>query len=500
MLSPAQRRTLLLAPALALFPRLAAAEPGGPALVCEVLPDAPSCAVGLPACTLCHTSTDATMPTWNAYGDALVESLDGAPFDTLPNALAAIAEEDADGDGFSNEEELLRGTLPGDAASAPAVAMCPEDDASDVLLYQICSYDARFAYRRVWLDFCGHQPSFEDYEAFGALDPGAQRDAIHDTLETCLQTPFWRGRDGMVWQLAYPKVRPVHALKAGLDPSPLAQLRMADYDQDLALFAYTQLDDHDARDVVLADYFVDFDGTSYTAVDDIPPDSGLACTEDEECPAGESCYQNTCGCFAGCRQGVVTERRQGLLTTRWTALYSTMFSAMPRNTAAQAYRSFLGFDIAKQEGLFPAGTPADYDNKGVDEETCAVCHSTLDPLSYPFSTYQGFGPFRAMYYPGRMQDDFFAHEGPNIGDTPEAGVLMGQPVADLGEWAQVAAESDAFARTAVLQYWELLLGGPPTPDQTETFANLWQDFASQHDYRVRAMLHDLIDTEAYGAP
>ena len=189
-----------------------------------------------------------------------------------------------------------------------------------------------------------------------------------------------------------------------------------------------------------------------------------------------------------------------MLTTRWVALYSTMFSAIPRNTAAQAYRAFLGFDIAKQEGLYPVGVPADYDNKGVDEDKCANCHSTLDALTYPFTRFQGFGPRRGQYYPERMEDEFFAHEGPDVANTPEAGALFGQPVADLREWAEVAAASDAFARATVLDYWELTMGDRPTPEQTETFATLWHDFRDDHNYRVQAMLHDLIDTEAYGAP
>ena len=71
---------------------------------------------------------------------------------------------------------------------------------------------------------------------------------------------------------------------------------------------------------------------------------------------------------------------------------NTMFTSIPRTTAAQAYRAFLGYDIAKLEGLWPvAGEPADYDNKGVGAPACAGCHATLDPLTYPFSRYEGIG-------------------------------------------------------------------------------------------------------------
>jgi len=76
-----------------------------------------------------------------------------------------------------------------------------------------------------------------------------------------------------------------------------------------------------------------------------------------------------------------------MLTTRWFLAKNTMLTPVPRTTAAQAYRAYLGYDIAKLEGLQPvAGEPVDYDRKRVTAEQCAVCHSTLDPLSYPFSS------------------------------------------------------------------------------------------------------------------
>ena len=491
----------MLAPLLlALIPAAVEAEPTGPSLFCEAHPQAPVCAVSLPPCTYCHESTDAAAPTWNAYGDALEDALAGAPFETLPAALAAVGALDADVDGFTNDEEIEAGTLPGDPMSAPAVAMCPEPDDPllDSLLYTVCLYDPRYAFRKVSLDFCGRQPSFEAYEAFEALSAPARAAALDAALAACLDSEYWAGKDGALWQLAYPKVRPVHALKGGENPSPLPQLRSADYDHDLALFAYTQMDDHDARDVLLADYYVALEGTTYSQVSGFS-ESFLACAEDSDCPTSEQCVANVCRC-SGCIEAVVPERRQGMLTTRWVALYNTMFSALPRNTAAQAYRAFLGYDIARQEGLFPVGIPADYDDKGVDDPECAICHSTLDALAYPFSTYQGYGPNRAMYYPERMQDPFFAHEGPNVGDTPEAGHILGQPVSDLWEWAEVAANSDAFARATVLQYWRLTMGRDPQPEETDTFTTLWEDFRDEHQYRVEPMLRDLIHTEAYGAP
>src|SRR6185436_5773529 len=156
---------------------------------------------------------------------------------------------------------------------------------------------------------------------------------------------------------------------------------IADYYDDYNLFVYTQIDDHDARDVLLADYFVmrEEQGgvTVYTRVAELPGIPGQAGLEN-----------------------MSAERRAGLLTTRWNLLYNVMFTALPRTAAAQAYRAFLGFDISKQEGLYPIpDEPIDYDAKCVKAEACAVCHSTLDPLMYPFKNYNGFQGPAAEYNP-----------------------------------------------------------------------------------------------------
>jgi hypothetical protein len=170
------------------------------------------------------------------------------------------------------------------------------------------------------------------------------------------------------------------------------------------------------------------------------------------------------------------------------------------------------------EGLQPvAGEPVDYDLKGVTAEQCAVCHSTLDPLSYPFSRYDGLGggdeeePAMEInedgtvniafgnYVAGRMER-FVRLEGPQIAETPEAGLLFGQPVANLVEWAEVAANSEPFARKLVLDYWRLLVGEDPRPDDEPELARLVQRLSTEHEYRVERMLADLIATEAYGAP
>jgi hypothetical protein len=67
------------------------------------------------------------------------------------------------------------------------------------------------------------------------------------------------------------------------------------------------------------------------------------------------------------------------------------------------------------------------------------------------------------------------------------------------EWAEVAANSEPFARKVVLDYWRLLVGEDPQPGEAE-FETLVQRLSSEHEYRVERMLRDLIATEAYGAP
>src|SRR5215813_3607398 len=147
---------------------------------------------------------------------------------------------------------------------------------------------------------------------------------------------------------------------------------------------------------------------------------------------------------------VVNERRAGMLTTGWNLVYNVMFTALPRTAAAQAYRAFLGRDIAHLEGLNAvAGEPKDYDGRGVTQTACTICHSTLDPLSYPFKNYNGLTSPLGEYDPNRITRNF-SDLAPNITQMPETGYVLGQPVQDLMQWAQVAANSKEFASATVM--------------------------------------------------
>ncbi len=480
---------LMLACAALLSAEDAQAKPPGPQTLCETYPDAAVCAAAVPDCRLCHVQ--AGPPARNPFGACIEQALapgeprplsDGDFADALPAALHAIEGDDCDGDGVASLDELMVGTHPGDAASVPAEGDCLGTPNPD---YDVCAYDPRYAYKKVHLDFCGRSPSYEQMQDFLALERDAQMQHLHDTLDACFDGELWIGKDGIVWSLAHRKIRPISGLKGGIEDIGSLPV-LGDYYDDYALFVYAHTDGRDARAVLTADYYVKREEqgghTQYLAIAD---KCETPCGLDGQC---------IIDCATG-NQLVEPERRAGLLTTRWNLLLNTMFTDVPRTNAAQAYRAWLGLDIAKMEGLQPiAGEPVDYDDKGVARQECAVCHSTLDPLTYPFTTYSGFGDSAlAQYLPARMDDR-------GLGEVPESGYLMGQPVADLLEWAEIAANSDAFAHATVLDYWRLFMNSDPTESQLEELDRLSDDFKHAYGHDVERMLHDFIETEAYGAP
>ena len=391
----------------------------------------------------------------------------------LPGALAAVESLDSDGDGVSNLVEIQQGTFPGDPESYPRNVACAGKPNPT---YSVCNYDYHYTFRKVALDFCGFSPTYAQMVQFDALSDAQKAQNIDDTLSFCLKSDLWRGKNGQLWELAHRKIRPVGSLKAGPEDTGLVPL--ADYYDDYDLFTWTQIDDHDAREVLTANYFVTRQSannmTTYAQAQTIP------------------------------LQGVDPTHRAGNLTTAWSLAYFVMFTALPRNAAAQAYRGYLGLDIAKQEGLYPvAGEPKDYDQKGVTQTLCTQCHATLDPLSYPFRNYNGLTGGQAQvvqYVPMRLETVAPFSSQPFLSAIPEQGYIFNQPVNNLVEWANTAANSDQFARATVLDYWKLLMGGLPTSDENAEFTQLWQRFKTVNNYSVDKMLHELVKTEAYGAP
>jgi len=487
----------------------ARAKPVAPREFCRIYPQTALCASGAAPCTTCHT----TPPVRNAYGLQVEGALSpGTPrplsdelfLSGLPAALRAAESLDTDGDGSSNVEEFQAGTLHVDSTSVPSRSVgCDSEQhaLASAQPWNTCDYDPSYALTRIGLDFCGRSPTRGELEAVRGSNDWQM--LLEAKLVSCLDNAFWQGKDGVLWNLANAKVLPESSLKSGDDAGDLA---IADYEDDYNLFVYINTDDRDVRELLTAQYHVvrQPDG-ALVSVERTPVEEYLASDYDDSDDA----------------QLVPQDRRAGMLTTRWFLAKNTMVTPIPRTTAAQAYRAYLGYDIAKLEGLWPvAGEPVDYDRKGVAAEECAVCHSTLDPLSYPFSRYDGLGggdeaeisdPAMAInadgtvnvafgnYISGRMER-FVRQEGSQIAETPEAGLLFGQPVADLVEWAEVAANSEPFARKVVLDYWRLLIGQDPQPGDEPEFVRLVQRLSSTHEYRVERMLRDLILTEAYGAP
>jgi hypothetical protein len=289
-----------------------------------------------------------------------------------------------------------------------------------------------------------------------------------------MHTEHFRGPDGVLWKLAHRKIKPLSSIKSGDDPGVIP---LADYEPDYALFVYTQTDDHDAREVLTANYFVKR----------VPPSSDGSASSYVQVDA-----------LAG--QPLLANRRAGMITSAWFLVNNVMFTALPRTAAAQFYRAYLGHDIAREQGLFPVSAePKDYDAKGVTQPTCAACHSTLDPLSYPYRNYNGLGSGGKGKYVTNRIERFFADDAPNISKIPEAGALFGEPQADLVTMAKTAANTDDFAAATVMDYWVVTFGAPPTAAQSDTFAALTQSLKN-NGYSVAHMLHDLVHSEAYGAP
>jgi hypothetical protein len=494
---PRPRTLLPLGAALAVFavPAVGHAKPFAPEIFCTVAyPGEQPCAVAPPPCTYCHQTT--TQPVvMNPYGEAVAGAMAQyvtPPFvgkdelfkQALPKALADVEPLDSDGDGHTNIDEITWGSLPGHPKSTPSELGCPDPEILAGRDYLVCLYDPRYVYRKVGIDFCGLPPSFEELEAFVALDEAARKTALHDKLDACLASEFWRGRDGVLWRLAHRKVRPVGALHG-----------FASYCYDYELFVYSQTDGRDVRELLTAQYLVQRlpDGAP-------PPGKYLpSCAYENEPPGAKSVYEKVA---ARTDQFVQPRRRVGMMLTAWTLLYNTMFTALPRTTAAQAYRAFLGLDIARGQGIDDgyavAGEPVDYDDKGVGAAGCVVCHRVLDPLSYPFATYNGLQSPLFSYDPNRIQQ--FVAQYPKMASMPESGWLFGAPVADLLAWAAAAADHDQFFRATAADYWRLLLGSEPdaVPSLQPTFEALAEGLRISRS--VEAMLHALVDTEAYGAP
>jgi hypothetical protein len=438
----------------------ASAKPTVPRVMCAEYPDAPMCRGYTVACTQCHTS----VPAWNVYGEDVAAALaDGTgDYDTdLPAALAAIESNDSDGDGLSNLEEILLGTKPGDASSFFIEPAAPQGEANTQ--YDLGNIDVGFAHKRMMVTACGRSPTYDERQALlAAPDPSA---ALHAALDTCLTSTHWLQK--ALPRLADKRIRPLAALG-----TQSTFVTLGDYEWDYRLFVHILSGDRDARDLLLADYHVDVDGNVVDGV-----------------------IQSVGGANRG--QRLAVDKRAGMITTTWFLTIHTMFSLVPRTTAAQAYRAYLGQDIAKSEGLLPIeNEPADVDNKGVAQSTCAQCHATLDPLSYGFAYYNGIA--------GPLGNGSFNANRPTWNDADVTSSLLGEALTSQEEtgvrsWATVAVNSPAFRRNFVNMFAEQWLGRAVLPNEQEEFAALEETVVSD-GHNANRLIHRIIDTRAFGAP
>jgi hypothetical protein len=445
----------------------AAAKPIGPAVFCSINSSAPVCQGQQPACTFCHTAP----PERNAFGTAVAAALlpgtarplSDAQFTmNLGAALSAVAEADSDGDGTKNGEEIMAGTLPADPASKPRADRCPPGVRNPV--YDVCFYDRKYVYKKLNLDFCGRSPSFDDLETFAALGQAEQDTAIDDAL-SCLESQNWVGKRRFGGSLLEDQATAGHQVGIQLRHHPAGRLTTTT--------------------------------TSSSTPTPATATSAICCGQLRAAHRRRKHHLR-----ADRRSGQPVDRRRSPGRHdhhQWFLVSQVMFSLLPRTAAAQAYRSYLNFDIAKLEGMYPRqNEPVDYDNRGVTADACKNCHATLDPLTYPFRNYDGLkrNPFGS--YVNNRIERFFSGISPNIVNTPETGYVLGQPVSNLVEWGNVAANSDQFAAAVVEDYWKLLMGEKASGEAE--FVDLWRKLKTDDAYHVEAMLHRLIRTEAYGVP
>lgn len=451
---------------LLLVPATAVARPAlGPDGFCAEYPESPLCITGTTECSTCHAT--AGPPARNPYGDEVRRGMDrDLEFeDQLPLGLRAAEMLDSDGDGLDNLEEILSGSRPGfDSSLEPE---CGEQTAFGNPWYRVGEYDPDFALKRILLDFCGRSPRYEEKAAFAdASDP---LQVLDDTLTLCLQSPYWRE---IRTEIGARVVRPIGP---ATDINPLGN-----WAWDIRMWSYTTSGDRDAGDLMAAKYLV---------VED-PPGTGRLAAIDEPRDDGEA--------YA---QPLPPEDRWGMITTRYSLAMNVMFSAMPRTLTAHYYRQLMGLDVARSEGLFPIDeedgaydwpAPRDVDAKGVWQEGCAGCHSTLDPLSYPWARYNGIdleGDTTGVLLPDRAAD---------ILPTTE-GAIFGEVITTPEEWVDAAITSDAFARQMTSIFWRWVFRRGPYSCEQDEFDMLWQDFRD-NGRNVEALLHAMVVTDAYGVP
>ncbi len=418
-------------------------------IFCQKYAAAEACTNETVSCNVCHAGP----PSLNEYGQDLKNNTQGEFNANLYEALEKIKDLDSDGDGVSNEEEIKFAGHPGNEEVKPA---------KDIELV----YDREQAFRRMKVIFCGRPATYADMQALQAANDA--KAFMHTSLDACLSSPYWT--EEALHRIADKRIQPLSTIGFG------GNVVIGDYRFDYRLFSYIMSGDRDVRELLSADYHIDANGNKIQGLVD----------REEAFQLGERIV------IAG-GQPLEVGRRAGMITTQWFLSNNTMFAPLPRNTASQAYRAYLGLDLAKGEGIQPvANEPRDVDNKNIAQPDCAVCHSTLDPLAYSFASYNGIEIGIGLLF------------GNPIGTYDESrtdwgadGVIFGKPVNDLLQWAEVARNSDAFKKNTVHMIFEHALSRDPLPHEAAEYKALWQGLAKD-GYSVNKMIHRFVETTAFG--
>lgn len=439
---------------------VAAKDVLGPTAFCALYTTSPFCEAGGVTCQMCHGQQGA--PELNPYGldvQGLLVRSTGDDAEWFPPALTAalVAAEgtDSDGDGPSNLDEILGGSWPGFTEDVDPE--CSEQGPGTNPWYEVGAYDGAFAYRRVSLDFCGVAPTYEELQAVRVADAADQAAAIQQKLAGCLDSAHWAS---VLEELSLPVVVPIP------EKSPLELSLRGDPYYDMRLFAYALQDGRDAGLLMTADFYV--------------------------MPDGSVAYEDVTN------QPLEREHRYGLITSRYSLSRLVMEQEMPRQLSAHYMRRLLGLDIASDPAAlfplpadYPFEEPRDVDGKRVGQAECAYCHTTLDPLTYPWARYWGQegSAIDGTYDPTRYDEMI----------PTEDGAIFGQTIYGPEEWVQAAVTSDTFAQQVVRIFWSHLVRHAPLSCDEDEFEALWTAFRDG-GRDVEAMLSALVTTEAYGRP
>jgi hypothetical protein len=132
----------------------------------------------------------------------------------------------------------------------------------------------------------------------------------------------------------------------------------------------------------------------------------------------------------------------------------------------------------------------DVDGRGVNAPVCRDCHSTLDPMSYAFVWYEGIrGPLTGTYRTAR------ASQLPNWNGGE--GMLLGKPIKDARDFAEVAVASDEFKRNLGSIFLRHAIERDPTPEEDAEFEELWRGIPDD-GWSANRLIHRIVASRFVG--